>query len=122
MNTIEYLLACCAEEGAEIAQDCMKSQRFGLEDVNILTPGGPPNRDRLVDELNDMMGVIVLLVDYGIIPRGWYSPEKIQAKRLKVLKLMKYAAEVGALNDYERQRTSTDGRPGAVPGDDQQTV
>jgi hypothetical protein len=98
MNIIEHLLSCVGEEGSEIAQDVSKCLRFGLDDVNVLTPGGPTNRERLVNELNDLMGVCRLLVEKNIIPANWQNAEKQAEKRDKVKTFMQYSHSVGALN------------------------
>lgn len=94
MNTIEHLLTCLAEEGSEVTKDATKSLRFGLDDRNVLNPDGPTNRERLVDELNDLLGVAELCVAYGIIPPDWKKRRKIQAKIVKVQKFMNYAEKV----------------------------
>jgi len=99
MNTTEHLLTCLAEEGSEVTKDATKSLRFGLDDRNVLNPTGPTNRERLVDELNDLMAVVDLCVAHGILPENWQSPEKHQAKLEKVEKFMNYAKKVGALKD-----------------------
>lgn len=108
MNTIEHLLTCLGEEGAEIAKDCSKSNRFGLDDIYAtIHPDGSrtiknemgTNRERIVDELNDLLGVAELLVEYDVLPANWQSEEKQRAKRVKVRKYMAYAHSVGRLQD-----------------------
>jgi hypothetical protein len=101
LNPTEHLLTCLGEEGSEIAQDVCKCVRFGLDDVNVLTPGGPNNRERLVNELNDLMGVVRLLIEKNIIPTNWQDAEKQAAKRDKVRKFMQYAHSVNALQTEE---------------------
>lgn len=101
MNSTEHLLVCLNEEGVESALEMAKiadkALRFGLDDQNVLNPTGPTNRERLIDELNDLMGVIGLMVEHGILPAGWKDASKIDAKKDKVRKFMAYAAEKGAL-------------------------
>lgn len=97
MNKTEHLLTCLAEEGVEIAlelskQSC-KSLRFGLHDVNVLEPKGPTNQERLIDELNDLHGVIELLIEVGALPADWHDRKKVDAKKEKVCKFMDYAKE-----------------------------
>lgn len=99
MNETEHLLTCLGEEGCEIAQDVAKALRFGLEDRNVLNPTGPTNRERLVVELNDLMGVLEMLEERGIIPTPWYSRKLILEKKAKVAKFMEYARGTGALVD-----------------------
>jgi hypothetical protein len=104
VNNIKHLLSCLGEEGSEISQDVFKCLRFGLEDRNVLNPTGPTNRERLVNEMNDLMGVARLLVEENIIPANWQDAEKQAAKREKVRKFMQYAHSVGALNLEEETK------------------
>lgn len=108
MNDKEHLLVCAAEEGIEIADEAArvaselskvacKGLRFGLDDRNVLDPTGPTNRERLIDEMNDLMGVADLMVEAGILPAYWMDRAKIEAKKAKVRKFMKYAEGAGAL-------------------------
>lgn len=97
MNVEEHLLVCLAEEGAEIAHDCSKSLRFGINDHNYLNPTGPSNKERLVEELNDLIGVVQLLVLHGLLPKNWSCRKKQSAKRKKITNNMAYARSVGAL-------------------------
>jgi hypothetical protein len=99
MNITEHLLTCLGEEGCEVAIDTSKSNRFGLDDRNVLNPTGPTNRERLIEELNDLQGIVMLMVEHKIIPRNWLDPRKVEAKAQKVLKFMQYAKEHGALED-----------------------
>ena len=97
MNATEHLLACLAEEGGEITQDATKCLRFGIHDRNVLNPTGPTNVERLVEELNDLMGVVCLLREAGVLPPDWHDHAKVAAKCRKVKKFMAYARTVGAL-------------------------
>lgn len=106
MNTTEHLLTCVSEECVEVSKDIHKALRFGLEDVNVLNPTGPTNRQRIIEELNDLMATIELLEHYEILPRNWQDTEKQTQKRVKVRKFMAYAHNVGALtaqgNNFEK--------------------
>lgn len=97
MNEQEHLLATLAEEGGEIAYDCTKSLRFGLNDTNVKEPNGPNNRERLISELNDLIGVVELMVEKRYLPYDWLQREKIEAKKEKVRRFMDYARSTGAL-------------------------
>lgn len=103
MNAVEHLLTCLGEEGAEIAQDCSKCNRFGLKDRNVLNPTGATNRDRLVVEMNQLFAVAEMLVDVGALPADWFDSFYARAarklKKDKVLEIMDYARKVGALKD-----------------------
>jgi hypothetical protein len=97
MNVEEHLLCCLGEEGTEIAKDCSKAMRFGLGDVNFMVPEGPNNQERIVDELNDLMGVVQLMVKNGILPADWQDRKKQRRKMKRVLDCMEYARKQGAL-------------------------
>lgn len=98
MNDQEHIMTCLSEECLEVSKDISKALRFGLDDRNVLNPTGPTNRERIVDELNDLMGVIPLAVEAGILPQNWRNAEKQLDKQTKVKKFMGYAREVGALS------------------------
>lgn len=103
MNFYEYLLTCTAEEGGEISKECHKALRFGLDDKITLDPRGPrgttgpTNREKLISELNDLLGVVAMLEDYDLIPTSWRDPVAQDNKRKKVLAYAQYAARVGAM-------------------------
>lgn len=105
MNISEHLLAVLAEECGEVAKECHKALRFGLDDQVTINPNGPRgttgpnNREKIVDELNDLMGIVQMLVDRGILPSDWQNPEKQDAKTHKVARFMDYANRVGALEN-----------------------
>lgn len=98
MNTTEHLLVCLGEEGSEVAQTTSKILRFGIDDVNVLNPTGPNNRERLILELNDLMAVADLLITLDVLPADWESPDLQKAKKEKVLKFMDYAVLRGTLH------------------------
>lgn len=98
MTADQHLLLVLGEEGSEIAQDVSKSLRFGLDDVNVLNPTGPNNRERLVAELNDLMGVVEMLVDRGILPASWEQERLKSEKKAKVKKFMRYAYDKGEID------------------------
>jgi len=95
MNTIEHLLVTVGEEGCEIAHITSKALRFGLQERWARNPdeNKPSNCERLVDELNDLLGVVDMLVELGEIPANWMNIPKQEAKKMKVKKYMKYAKE-----------------------------
>lgn len=99
MNTSEHLLTCLSEECVEVSKDIHKALRFGLDDRNVLNPEGPTNRERIIDELNDLFAVVEMLMQEGILPHDWCVGSKGAEKRYKVRKFMTYAQSVGALQE-----------------------
>ena len=71
------------EECAEVIQAVSKISRFGIDN---LKPGKEKtNRDHLEEELGDMMAMITILVDKGIVSR--VQLEKAEAAKIEKLKL-----------------------------------
>jgi NTP pyrophosphatase (non-canonical NTP hydrolase) len=97
MNVAEHLITVLAEECGEVAHDCSKALRFGLDDVNCLTPGGPTNRERIAKELNQLFASIELCQETGLLPANFLDREIIEAKKAAVARYMDYAREKGAL-------------------------
>ena len=97
MNVPEHLLVCLAEEGAEVSQICAKALRFGLDEVNVMNPKGPSNRERIVAELNDLMAVAKLCAAAGILPANWQDLASQENKIDKVRFFMDHARREGAL-------------------------
>lgn len=97
MNIVEHLLTTMGEEGCEIACECSKMCRFGVHDKNPNDPAGPTNTERLVRELNDLLGVADLLVAQGVLPADWQSREAQAAKQEKVERYWEYARNRGCL-------------------------
>jgi len=106
MDSTEHLLTCLAEECGEVAKECAKALRFGLDDQVTLNPHGPrgttgpTNREKIVDELNDLLGVVIMLTQRGILPENWQDFARQDAKTHKVARYMDYAVRVGALSRH----------------------
>lgn len=96
MNIIEYLLVCVSEEGSEVSQAACKAARFGISDAH---PDRDmlPNNEYLVREVNDLLGVLELLQEYGAPIQGIGDRDAIEAKKVRVKKFMVYSQERGAL-------------------------
>lgn len=99
MNRSEHLLTCLSEECVEVSKDIHKALRFGLDDRNVLDPTGPTNRERIIQELNDLAAVLRMCQKEGILPEQFRDEDAMEAKRLKVEKFIQYAKEQGALQD-----------------------
>lgn len=94
MNKIEHLLVCLGEECAEIQQAASKALRFGLDDG--APSGTTTNLEDIEKEFAELLGVVSLLKDEGIINVDATDP-RIAEKKAKVLKYMEYAAQKGKL-------------------------
>lgn len=95
MNIQEHLLTCLAEEAGEITHAVCKALRFGLEDV-VPNSLGQTNIDHLALEINDLLGVVELLKEHGVVldvPRV----DLILAKKKKVEFYLKYAEGAGTV-------------------------
>lgn len=96
MNRNEHLLQCLTEECIEIAYDVSKALRFGLDDVK---PGGrETNREKIENEIADLLGVVEMLVDEGIISDPREQTNAIQDKKQRLRHYMHYARQKGALS------------------------
>lgn len=72
-----------------------KTLRFGLDDINPKT--GRTNRIDLVAEVNDLLGVLELLQDNGVMLDGLFDRDAIEAKKSRVLTWMDHSAATGTL-------------------------
>jgi len=117
MNTTNHLITCLAEECGEVAKECHKALRFGLDDKVTRDPlgprgtEGPTNREKIVDELNDLMGLVRMLTMRDILPEDWLDESKQKAKAIKVARFMDYAEKVGALNSENTERSGGTSAP-----------
>ena len=98
MNEQDYLLTQLSEEAAEVIKEVSKCLHFGLYGADPLIPG-PNNVERVVDELNDLLGTVQLLVDKGILPSGWSSFSKQQRKRTKIKRFMQCSKKLCILQE-----------------------
>jgi hypothetical protein len=84
------------EECAEVAHAASKSLRFGLDDAE---PGQPhSNRERLVQELQDLRGVVVLLNREGALSGAISDEGAVEAKIEKVEKYLHLSRGCGTLD------------------------
>lgn len=99
-----HQLACLAEECCEVIKEVCKSLRFGLDDKVTRDPKGPrgtegpTNRQKITSELNDILGVVRMLVSEGTLPIQWDDPSAQIAKGEKIKAYMDYARSVGHLS------------------------
>jgi hypothetical protein len=78
------ILVITQEEAAEVIQEISKIFRFGIDGMHR---DGMPHRERLVTEIGDLLCMINLMVDHGLIDR-----DQIEiASQYKITKLKKYS-------------------------------
>jgi len=98
MDNIQFLLTKLAEECNEVAQQALKSQQFGLEE--IYQPIGKSNAERLFEELNDLWAIVNMLnakTNLNFYP----DEDMIQAKMKKVKKYYEYSRSLGNVSQQE---------------------
>lgn len=93
---IQLLLVSLNEEANEIGQGVDKILRFGLTD-KYPDSGSPTTRDKLIQELNDLMAVVDLLVEECVIPVAWKNADMMREKQAKVEKYLQYSKDRGIL-------------------------
>lgn len=110
MNDLEHKLTCLGEECTEVAicanelaisanlvaQRVSKALRFGLEDVQV--EQAYTNGQRLISELNDLMGAVELLIEKGVVEWS-VDREAVEAKKERIKKYLAYSKECGTLQD-----------------------
>lgn len=94
MNTNEHLLTVLAEECGEVAHEVHKALRFGLADHSPHDATQTPNSERIAMELGDLLAVVGMAVEAGLIKQPVINGQK----REKVDRFMTYARNTGALS------------------------
>lgn len=100
MTRQQYLFGKLAEECAELAQEAIKCQQFGVLHV-FGNAEGVTNIERLNAEFNDVMGVVNMLnvdiaTDFQTTPDSIVvDHDKVSAKMTKVLKWYDVAKSMG---------------------------
>ena len=83
MNRTDEILTITQEECAEIIQVISKIFRFGLGHEHISSHRGISNTDKLNEEVGDLLAMLDLLQEEGIL-----DPAKLEeAKQQKIAKL-----------------------------------
>lgn len=77
----EEIMLICQEECAEVTQAISKVFRFGIDGEHL----GATNRERLEEELGDLLCMIEMLTEEGIIDPNVVA-KAAQAKRAKLAK------------------------------------
>lgn len=79
MTRTDEILTIAQEECSEVIQVISKGRRFGFD----VSYGGATNRQRLTTEVGDVLTLIDIMIEDGIIDES----EVLQAKRAKREKL-----------------------------------
>ena len=82
MNRLESLFVIFTEELAETSQVASKCLRFGLDNQK---PGQEKtNRERLVEEFNDILAVLEMIQEEGVELGGIANSVSLAKKKAKV--------------------------------------
>jgi len=94
MNRQQYLLTKLAEEAAEVSQIALKSQVFGLSEVQPNTDVS--NASRIYGELNDLLSIVKMLND-EFTDEFYFEPseEAYNRKKEKVKYYYEYSKSLG---------------------------
>lgn len=82
MNNTQHALLKLSEECNEVAQICSKIMQFGFDSEY----DGKTNRERLTEELNDILGAVLNLT----LETDFRFSEDVDAKWAKVDKMIRY--------------------------------
>lgn len=77
----EEIMLICQEECAEVAQAISKVFRFGVDGEHL----GATNRERLEEEIGDLLCMIEMMTEESIIDAGAVT-RAVQVKRTKLNK------------------------------------
>lgn len=103
MTNTQYLLTKLAEECSEVSQMALKCQHFGLNEVQ--TGLSLTNKQRLHDEINDILGIISMLnTECGFEFNE--NPVAIIQKSEKVSKYRDYSKSIGLVEDENKNQPS----------------
>lgn len=98
MTRAQLLLTLLMEECSEIIKNASKTQRFGASEIykGPENPKGLTNAGRIVDEFEDMLVVIDMLREEGVIELESITYiEKRKTKRAKVEHYIHYSIAQG---------------------------
>lgn len=99
MTKEEYLLLYAAEECLEIAHRICKSLRFTL--MEIEPNQSKTNKERIMDEFADLLGVISRLQHEGILPKltEEFADKVTEKATYKIDKWLQYSKSLGVISE-----------------------
>lgn len=97
MTRTDHLLWNIAEECAEVAQRASKAARFGLKEVQAGQDF--PNDQRIWHEMADLIAVMELWKEHGLVSPPPDYRERIDAKKARFEKFLELSAFQGRLTD-----------------------
>ena len=99
MTEQEHVLMVLAEECSEVIKEVSKALRFGLDSHAGLDDHAPncelSNSQKLSNELGDLMGVMEMLIDRGVIDAP--DPSQSVLKKIRIGKYIEYAKNKGTI-------------------------
>lgn len=111
MNLIENLVQTAAEEAAELAVAFSKGNRFSLQSIDPKTE--KPSHQTIVAKMNDVLAVIELLRDRGVVLAGIGDPAAVGEAKKKFVEHLEISQKAGALTLSEDDNNP---KPGVVIG------
>lgn len=111
MNLIENLVQTAAEEAAELAVAFSKGNRFSLQSIDPKTE--KPSHQTIVAKMNDLLAVIELLRDRGVVLTGIGDPTEVGEAKKKFVEHLEISQKAGTLVLSEDDNNP---KPGVVIG------
>jgi cobalamin biosynthesis protein CobT len=95
MNVIEHLFDIAAEEAAELSRGLIRVNRFGLDSVHPRTERKAS--EEVVHQINDILAVIELMKDRGVVFDNIGDPTAIGEAKKKIVENMEVSYEAGLI-------------------------
>lgn len=95
MTPREYMLLCFAEEAIEVAHAASKVMRFTEHDAHTI--GGQTNIQKLQSEFSELMAMVELLEEHGIVLKP--SRGTITRKKERYSEYEDYSTKLGVIED-----------------------
>ncbi len=95
MNVIEHLFDIAAEEAAELSRGLIRVNRFGLDSTHPRTERKAS--EEVVHQMNDLLAVIELMKDRGVVFDGIGDPSALGEAKKKLVEAMETSYEAGLI-------------------------